>query len=281
MAGDPLYHDGMRELQDARDTRRLADRLAQTIVHPSFSEEDRAFIGRCAMFFVATADGAGQPECSYKGGLPGFVRVLDERTLAIPDYDGNGMYRTWGNLRVNPRIGLLFVDFENPRRLRVNGRARVAADDPLLADFPGAVFVVRVTAETIFPACPRYIHRMQLVEHSVYAPRPDYTPPVPAWKTFDAFHDALPARDRTGETIRHDGADIAVREKLPRPPGWDCRHLVACEGPREFLEYLASVGPRKVDVVRVHELSAAEIAAYRSGEVPLGELARGLAERQD
>ena len=193
---DPPYHDGMRRLQDARETRPIADRLNQVTVRTAFTDDDRAFIQRCAMFFIATADAQGQPDCSYKGGLPGFVRVLDDHTLAIPDYDGNGMYRSWGNVVANPHVGLLFIDFEQPKRIRVNGTAQVSADDALLAELPGAVFVVRVTAAQIFPNCPRYIHKMQLVEHSVYAPRDEYTPPVPAWKTFDSFKDALPARDR-------------------------------------------------------------------------------------
>jgi hypothetical protein len=196
MAVDAMYHEGMRRLQDARETRPIAERLRQVTVRTAFTAEDRAFIERAAMFFIATADAEGRPDCSYKGGLPGFVRMPDERTLAIPDYDGNGMYRTWGNVLVNPHVGLLFVDFENPKRLRVNGTAQVRQDDPLRAEFPGSVFIVRVAAELIFPNCPRYIHKMELVEHSVYAPRPDYAPPVPAWKTFDVFRDALPARDR-------------------------------------------------------------------------------------
>jgi predicted pyridoxine 5'-phosphate oxidase superfamily flavin-nucleotide-binding protein len=197
MSDAPIYHDGMRELQDARDTRRIADRLAEVTLRHAFTDEDRAFIEACSMFFVATADADGHPDCSYKGGLPGFVRVVDPHTLAFPDYDGNGMYRSWGNVRANPHVGLLFIDFEKPKRIRVNGTATVSADDPLCAAFPGAVFVVRVAAERIFPNCPRYIHRMQLQEHSVYAPRADHVPPVPAWKTFDAFRDALPDRDRT------------------------------------------------------------------------------------
>ena len=190
------YHDGMRELQDVRETRALADRLEKVTMRTAFTEEDQAFIRRCRMFFIATADLDGQPDCSYKGGLPGFVRVIDDHTLAIPDYDGNGQYRSWGNVRANPKVGLLFIDFETPKRLRVNGTAVVSDDDPLLAELPGAVFVIRLVAERIFPNCPRYIHKMQLVEESAYSPRPDYTPPVPAWKTFDVFKDALPARDR-------------------------------------------------------------------------------------
>jgi uncharacterized protein len=198
MPRDSIYHDGMRRLQEARETRPIADRLQQVTVRTAFTGEDRAFIERCAMFFIATADGEGRPDCSYKGGLPGFVRVVDERTLAVPDYDGNGMYRTWGNVLVNPHVGLLFLDFENPKRIRVSGTAQVREDDPLRDELPGSVFVVRIAAELIFPNCPRYVHKMKLLEHSVHAPRPDYEPPVPAWKTFDSFRDALPARDRKG-----------------------------------------------------------------------------------
>ena len=192
---DELYHQGMRDLQDVRDTRRLADRLRQVTLRTTFTEEDRALIAGAAMLFVATADATGRPDCSYKGGLPGFVHVVDARTLAIPDYDGNGMYRSWGNVLVNPSVGLLFIDFENGKRLRVNGTAEIVSAEPWLAQCPGAVFVIRVTATQIFPNCPRYMHKMHIDDYSVYAPRPAYTPPVPAWKTFAAFRDALPVRD--------------------------------------------------------------------------------------
>jgi len=196
VTNDLMYHDGMRQLQDARETRNIADRLTQVTLHTSFTDEDRAFIEGCSMMFVATADVQGQPDCSYKGGLPGFVRVIDENTLAFPDYDGNGMYRSWGNVLINPHVGLLFIDFEKQKRIRVNGTCHISDNDPLLANCPGAVFIVRVRADRVFPNCPRYIHKMQLVEHSVYAPRENYTPPIPAWKSFDAFRDALPTRDR-------------------------------------------------------------------------------------
>jgi predicted pyridoxine 5'-phosphate oxidase superfamily flavin-nucleotide-binding protein len=203
MGKDSMFHAGMRKLQDLRDTRRVADRLEETIVHAAFSADDRTFIERCPMVFVATADAEGRPDCSYKGGLPGFVRVVDAKTLVFPDYDGNGMYRSWGNLLVNPKVGLLFIDFEHQSRLRVNGTATISADDPLRDEFPDAVFIVRMTAERIFPACPRYIHKMQLVEYSRYAPRADYQPPVPEWKTFDEFRDALPARDLVDASDRN------------------------------------------------------------------------------
>lgn len=198
MDNSTTYHEGMRQLQDLRETRPIADRLAQ-YARQAFSDEDKIFIEKSSMFFLATADLNGQPDCSYKGGLPGFVQVVDEKTIAIPDYDGNGMYRSWGNVMLNPQVGLVFIDFENAQRLRVNGRAFVHTQDPLLAKFPGAVFVIRITATQVFPNCPRYIHKMKLVEYSVYAPRLAYTPPIPEWKKFDIFRDALPARDRLEE----------------------------------------------------------------------------------
>ncbi len=192
MSGIPMYHEGSRELQDRFLTRPLADRLVERLARDSFTDEDRAFIDSRPMFFLATADAGGRPDCSYKGGLPGFVRVIEPRLLAFPSYDGNGMFKSLGNLLVNPQVGLLFIDFESPKRLRVNGRASVHADDPLLAQFTGAQLVVRVVPEAIFPNCPRYIHTMKLVETSVYAPCDDHVPPVPKWKERPEFREVLP-----------------------------------------------------------------------------------------
>jgi hypothetical protein len=190
-----MYHEHSRSLQDRFDTRRLADRLAEKLSRTSFTEEDTAFIASQAMFFLSTADEQGWPECSYKGGAPAFVRVLDARTLAFPSYDGNGMFRSLGNLLVNPRVGLLFIDFERPRRLRVQGLASLDLDDPLRSQWPGAQCVVRVKAERIFPNCPRYIHRMQRLEMSPDAPYENCAQPVAAWKRFEMFRDVLPRGD--------------------------------------------------------------------------------------
>ncbi len=187
-----MYHRGARELQERFDSRRIADRLEQVTVHDTFTDGDREFIERCSMFFLATADADGYPDCSYKGGLPGFVHVVDDRTLAFPSYDGNGMFRSLGNTLVNPHVGLLFIDFEHPNRMRVSGVASLHDDPQLLEGFDGAQLVVQVRAERVFPNCPRYIHRMQLVEHSVFAPRPGHVPPVPEWKEMDVFRDYLP-----------------------------------------------------------------------------------------
>lgn len=195
MIAIPMYHQGSRQLQDRHCTRRLADRLVEVLARNTFTDEDRAFIERRPLFFLATADADGRPDCSHKGGLPGFVRVVGPGTLAFPDYDGNGMFKSLGNVLANPGVGMLFIDFESPRRLRVNGRASVAEDDPLLATFEGAKLIVRVEAEAIFPNCPRYINKMQMVEPSVYAPGEGRVPPVPGWKKQPVFREVLPPGD--------------------------------------------------------------------------------------
>jgi uncharacterized protein len=187
-----MYHERARELQDRFDSRRIADRLAEKLLRREFSEEDCEFIGKQSFFFLATADAQGRPDCSYKGGAPGFVRVVAPDTLAFPNYDGNGMFRSLGNVLANAAVGLLFIDFEAQQRLRVNGRASLHIDDSLRETYSGAQAVVRVRAEQIFPNCPRYIHRMQLVEASPYVPRQDRPAPVPGWKRNPAFRDYLP-----------------------------------------------------------------------------------------
>ena len=140
---------------------------------------------------VRQQSGGGGDDAA-QGGLPGFVRIVDERTLAFPDYNGNGMYRSLGNVLVNQSVALLFIDFERPQRLRVLGQASLHHTDPLLAEFPGAQLIVRVRATRIFPNCPRYVHEMRLVKHSVYVPRQHHTPPVPVWKQWEEFRGVLP-----------------------------------------------------------------------------------------
>jgi len=191
-----FYHEGSRRLQDAFDTRRLADRLDDVTVRDAIDAGDRAFIESMDMLFIATADEHGRPDCSYKGGEPGFVRVLDERTIAFPIYDGNGMFLSTGNMLVNPEVGLLFISFERGRRLRLNGTATVDPDDELAPAWPGAQLVVRVRAREVFPNCPRYIHRYELVERSRYVPAAGMEPPVPEWKTRDWARDVLPTSDQ-------------------------------------------------------------------------------------
>jgi predicted pyridoxine 5'-phosphate oxidase superfamily flavin-nucleotide-binding protein len=192
-----LYHEGNRRLQDRFESRKIADRQEQVIARTRFTDSDKNFIESARYFFLATADDKGRPDCSFKGGAPGFVRVSGDSELVFPDFDGNGMFKSLGNIDVNPEVGLLFIDFEKPRRLRVNGTAAARADDPLLAQTVGAQLIVRVAARVIFPNCPRYIPTMKLVEESAYAPQPRRDFPEPAWKSFPEFADAVPPRQPT------------------------------------------------------------------------------------
>jgi predicted pyridoxine 5'-phosphate oxidase superfamily flavin-nucleotide-binding protein len=192
-----MYHAGNRRLQDAFDSRRISDRLEEKLTRTAFTDDDRAHIEGAIFFFLATADADGRPDCSFKGGAPGFVRVTGPAELAFPDYDGNGMFKSLGNLLVNPHVGLLFIDMQRPRRLRVNGTATVHRDDPLMAATVGAQMIVRVNARAIFPNCPRYIPQFTLAEPSVYAPRPGCEFPEPKWKGFADFKDYVHPRQPT------------------------------------------------------------------------------------
>ena len=194
-----LYKEGHRELQRQFDTERLADRLEQVTYHTLLTPEDREFIERRDMFFLATADAEGRPNCSYKGGDPGFVRVLDPGTLVFPNYDGNGMFLSFGNTRMNPHVGLLFIDFEATKRIRVNGTATIEPASVVEPAYPQAQFIVKVQVREVFPNCPRYIHKYQLVERSKFVPRPSVPTPVPAWKRYEWAKDVLPEGDPANE----------------------------------------------------------------------------------
>jgi len=196
MSESLLYHEGNRRLQDEFESRRIADRLEQVTLRTAFSDDDKAFIESAPFFFLATADAEGRPDCSFKGGMPGFVRVTGPSELAFPDYDGNGMFKSLGNVAVNLHVGLLFIAMgEKPRRLRVNGQASISRDDPSMQSFVGAQMLVRVQARAIFPNCPRYIPTVE--GPSQYCPRTGYEPPEPTWKSFDAFKDHIHPRQPT------------------------------------------------------------------------------------
>jgi len=190
-----MFHDQSRALQDEFDTRRVADRIEERLVASEIGENDQRFIEQLDMFFLATADAEGRPNCSYKGGAPGFVRVIDARTLAFPSYDGNGMYLSMGNVAANPNVGMLFIDFERASRLRVNGTASIDAHDPLMPDYPEAQVIVRVRVREVFPNCPRYIHKKKPVEASPFVPQAGCETPIPNWKRSEWARDTLPATD--------------------------------------------------------------------------------------
>jgi uncharacterized protein len=203
------YHQQQRELQAQFDTERLADRLA-SVAEATFSESLAAFVAARDMFFIATTGPDGAPDCSYKGGEPGFVRVVDGGTLTFPCYDGNGMFRSLGNIAANPQVGLLFVDFESGSRLRVNGRATIHRDDELTASYPGALCSVEVRAEAIFANCRRYVHHYRKVEASPFVPTADGDAPVPDWKRDPWFDGTLAAHDPAHDPDRPSAPAIPV-----------------------------------------------------------------------
>lgn len=191
----PMFHEGNRKLQAEFGSTALADRLVERLRHSAFSDDDKAFIEGVEFFFLATASPDGQPDCSFKGGPKGFVKVVQPGLLVWPDYDGNGMFKSLGNIASNPLVGMLFISFgAKPKRVRVNGRAVVATDDPLIAEFAGAQAVIRVTPVDIFPNCPRYIPDPAAGKASPYVPCAGEAPVEPAWKSFEMFSDVVPPR---------------------------------------------------------------------------------------
>lgn len=191
-----LYGKQHLALQQDFDTRNLADAVRENIVGTEITTEHRGFIESRDMFFLTTIDHHGYPTCSYKGGGPGFLKVVDSHTLAFPSFDGNGMFLSMGNITANNKVGMLLIDFETPHRVRIHGNASIDRNDALLQSFHGAELVVRVAITSIFVNCPRYIHRYQRLDRSKYVPQPDQPTPPPQWKRIDGLGSALPARDR-------------------------------------------------------------------------------------
>lgn len=192
-----FYTPAQRLLQDEFETRGLADRLVEAIVTDELNPQQMAFIHSRNMFFLSTIDERGFPSASYKGGAPGFVRAPDARALVFPSYDGNGMFMSLGNIVAQAKVGLLFIDFETPQRMRVRGEARLLRDGPMLASYPGANVAVEVAIERIWQNCPRYVHRMQPVEQSPYVPAADGSARLALWKRIDAVQDVLSEADCT------------------------------------------------------------------------------------
>lgn len=191
-----FYKKGNRTLQDSFDSRKLADRLHELIVHDEITEQDQEFIQSRDMMFISTVDELGNPTVSYKGGEVGFVRVVNPKMIAFPCYDGNGMFLTAGNIVSNPRVGLLFIDFVNPMRIRLHGSATVDAQDPLLEEFVDAQFIIRISVDNLFINCPRYIHPHSKLNSSQDLPKPGHSVPVPQWKTLESVQDVLPTQKK-------------------------------------------------------------------------------------
>lgn len=188
-----MYGVGARELQQEFDSRRLADRLVELTVHDQLDDGDIELIRDQASVLVATVDADGWPDVSYKGGLPGFIDIVDPSTLRLPFYNGNGMWRTLGNVRDNGRVALLFVDQQRPWRMRVHGIGVVFTSPEAVAPYLEAEAVLEIRIGRVFPNCGRYVHAPDAL--SPFVPRPDRTTPIPDWKRLPPLREVLPASD--------------------------------------------------------------------------------------
>lgn len=158
---DQPFHPGELEAQrrwatagswdDARRKRLLWDHIPL---------EFHARLEAATFFFLATGSPDGRCDCSFKGGGPGLIRILDTKQFVFPDFDGNGAFMSLGNILINPHVGCLFIDFNDGGRLRVNGRAKIIEHGPLLVHFPGATRVVLVNVEQVVPNCPQHVPRL-------------------------------------------------------------------------------------------------------------------------
>lgn len=191
-----LYGDNHRSLQEQFDSRRLADAIEKVAMQTEVVGPHKDFIESRDMFFLSTVDHKGRPTVSYKGGDPGFVKVVDDKTVVFPSYDGNGMFLSMGNIKGNSHIGMLFISFEVPHRLRLQGEATLHDDDPAMDLYKEADLIVRVEVSEIFVNCPRYVHKYQKVDPSKYVPRTECATPLAGWKHIDMIQDVLPARDQ-------------------------------------------------------------------------------------
>ena len=165
----PLLHPGEIEAQrrfhggPTWDTARLAAMLRDRLP-PALA----GFLESQPFFFLATANTQGECDCSFRGREPQvsgelypLLRVLDEHTLVFPDFSGNKLYNSLGNILVNPHVGMLFVDFQQRTRLRVNGHARIVEDAAAHADiWPTALRYVEVSVRQAYPNCKARIPRM-------------------------------------------------------------------------------------------------------------------------
>jgi predicted pyridoxine 5'-phosphate oxidase superfamily flavin-nucleotide-binding protein len=202
-----FYHEGMSELQDRFDGRRVAEAIERHRKHYEFWDDEKALIESSPFFFIGTSF-ADYVDCSIKSGDPGFVKVVGPNIIEYPEYDGNSMYRTLGNLSKNPNVGLLFVRFDGKsRRMRINGRAEILDDAAAIGRHYGAQLVVRIECE-IYPNCPRYVPDLAGASPSPgntspYVPREgEGPPPPPEWKGRDYIRDILPAGDPHAEVVK-------------------------------------------------------------------------------
>ncbi len=204
LTSDTFYSDDERELQRTHGTEKLANTVFDAVIRDEIEEPHVPFIESRDFFFLSTVNAAGEPTVSYKGGSPGVLSVLDPKTVIFPAYDGNGMFKSMGNIQSSGKVGILLIDFETPHRVRIQGNAKLSFDDPEIARYPGASMIARVEVTSCWINCARYIHKHKRVEPSPYVPAKDGSQPFPSWKRLDIMQDVLPEKDQ-GKTESEGG----------------------------------------------------------------------------
>lgn len=199
--GHDFYGQGPRRVQELLGTRRLADHIAERYVADRLDDAAAGIVEAADCFYLATANAAGAPDCSYKGGLPGFLKILAPDRLMFPSYDGNGMFRSLGNILENPRVGILIIDYGKPIKLRINGEAQVSQNPEQLQVFPEADAVVHIRTTEVFENCPRYLHEIGQRRHSDYVPRPGHVPPDPEWKLKSEYEGLVRLRNQRPDQV--------------------------------------------------------------------------------
>ncbi len=159
------FHTGELDAQQRWGNPELwTDARIQQLIWDRIPEPIHARIEAAPFFFLATSSPDGRCDCSFKGGGPGLVKVLAENRLAFPHFEarvkGNGAYMSLGNILLNPYVSLLFIDFNDGARLRVNGKASIHENAEMMGHFSQAECVVVVDIELVAPSCPAYVPRL-------------------------------------------------------------------------------------------------------------------------
>ena len=130
---DIAFTPSVKAIQSRKGSRNAYSRMeASDGWKTTISSELAAFIAKQSSFFIATANAAGQPYIQHRGGPPGFLKVLDESTLAFADFNGNRQYITAGNLQDNPKVHLFLIDYSTQQRVKVWGTAMIVENEPEL-----------------------------------------------------------------------------------------------------------------------------------------------------
>jgi hypothetical protein len=161
MGNDPYFHDGELKAQEKWDTSRIWDKeRRERLLWNQIPESLFERLEGAPFFFLATSNSKGECDCSFKGGGPGLIRIIDSRHFAFPDFKGNGAFMSIGNFMQNPHVGCLFIDFSSGERLRINGKASIHDAGEIKDLFPNHPRVILVEIDQVVPNCAAHIPKL-------------------------------------------------------------------------------------------------------------------------